>query len=134
MGMKIEGLNEARRKFNAFPKEIEDAMTYWCRQKAGALLDLSVDHTPVDTGALRRMWQATLPQIQYGRRVSIRVFNNMEYAPYVEYGHRNIRNKKYVGYTPGRYFFRKTLNEFKSISKQMNDDAAKDLKRRWDNL
>lgn len=49
--------------------------------------------TPVDTGELRRNWEVG-PVVKNGGYYEITVFNPVEYAPYVEYGHRQ---------TPGRY-------------------------------
>ena len=49
--------------------------------------------TPVDIGDLRRNWQVG-SVIQNGDTYEIEIFNNTEYAAYVEFGHRQ---------TPGRY-------------------------------
>ena len=53
----------------------------------------TIQKTPVDTGELRRSW--TVGDIRkQGDCYYIEVINPLEYAQYVEYGHRQ---------TPGRY-------------------------------
>ncbi|MGG1598037.1 HK97 gp10 family phage protein [Paenibacillus naphthalenovorans] len=43
--------------------------------------------TPVDTGELRRNWQVGRVE-RRGDAYQVEIWNNTEYAPYVEYGHR----------------------------------------------
>lgn len=60
---------------------------------AARLLRKTIQKTPVDTGELRRSW--TVGDIRkQGDCYYIEVINPLEYAQYVEYGHRQ---------TPGRY-------------------------------
>ena len=44
------------------------------------------------------------------------VFNQVEYAPYVEYGHRIVKNGKTVGFVLGRYILTKSRNEVEKIA------------------
>ena len=60
---------------------------------AARLLRKTIQKTPVDTGELRRSW--TVGTVgKRGDLYYIEVINPLEYAQYVEYGHRQ---------TPGRY-------------------------------
>lgn len=43
--------------------------------------------TPVDTGDLRRNWRVG-KVVRKGNSYIVEIYNNTEYAPYVEYGHR----------------------------------------------
>lgn len=54
---------------------------------AGSLMDLVTDKTPAITGRLRGGWN--IGEIQKrGSEYYIEVYNNVEYAESVEYGHR----------------------------------------------
>ena len=69
----------------------------FCRQAAqelaGRLLNKVVKRTPVVYGTLRDAW-AVMPVGHRGTHYTVVVLNNLQYASYVEYGHRQ---------TPGRY-------------------------------
>lgn len=72
--------------FDAFCKAVT-------KDIAARLLRKTIQKTPVDTGELRRNW--TVGDIRkQGDCYYIEVINPLEYAQYVEYGHRQ---------TPGRY-------------------------------
>jgi hypothetical protein len=43
--------------------------------------------TPVDSGELRRNWRVGTVE-RHGDAFVVEIFNNTEYAPYVEFGHR----------------------------------------------
>ena len=69
----------------ALPKFFEDCV----REIALRLLAKVVPRTPVDSGDLRRGW--TIGQIQKVKGGwQIEVINPVEYAIYVEYGHRGV--------------------------------------------
>lgn len=59
--------------------------------------------SPVDTGQLRGDWRLAKTSIN-----SMQISNNLEYAPFVEYGHR-LRNG---GFFPGVFMLRDTINDF----------------------
>lgn len=60
---------------------------------AGRLLNKVKKRTPVVYGTLRDAW-AVMPIGRQGDHYTVVVLNNLEYASYVEYGHRQ---------TPGRF-------------------------------
>ncbi|WML35350.1 HK97 gp10 family phage protein [Clostridium sp. OS1-26] len=55
--------------------------------------------TPVDSGHLRRNWQVG-SVVKQGNAYIIEIFNNVEYASYLEYGHRT---KNHKGWVEGRF-------------------------------
>lgn len=63
--------------------------------------------TPVDSGTLRRGWQIEGPFIS-SLVISLTVSNNIEYAPFVESGHRTRGG---VGWVPGSHMLMETLFE-----------------------
>jgi hypothetical protein len=75
--------------------------------------------TPKDTGTLRRGWTSgkdiseqaaasSIPVKRFGRSYSITVENNVEYAEYVEYGHRTRGG----GYVDPQYFVKRSQEAF----------------------
>lgn len=70
------------------------------------------------TGTLARNWQASEAK-HFGTMFLIDIYNNTEYAPFVESGHRIVRGGKTVGYQPGVFMLR---------------DAISEVDRNWDKL
>lgn len=67
--------------------------------------------TPVKTGHLRLHWKRTKAS-----NAKARVYNNVEYAGHVEYGHRT----KGGGLVKGRYMLHKAMAE---MNEQFEEDA-----------
>ncbi|GAB2570170.1 HK97 gp10 family phage protein [Levilactobacillus fujinensis] len=61
--------------------------------------------TPVDTGNLRRGWNIEGPFIG-GTIISLQLSNNVEYAPFIENGHRTRGGG---GWVEGRFMLRDTV-------------------------
>ena len=107
-------------QLKAFQKSLQDAIDHGtgevakqCVNKlAQTLLAGTQGDTPVITGTLRRGWKAT-PAVGKGDKYSATVYNDVEYAEYVEYGHRTANGK---GWVEGRMMM--TSNE-----KKVNDKA-----------
>ena len=59
--------------------------------------------TPVDSGLLRKSWRSK----KDGDLARI-VYNNVHYAPHIEYGHRTRGGKSFVD---GRYMLTKSVQE-----------------------
>lgn len=79
----------------SFPGFVEECI----RELVGRLLAKTIARTPVDTGDLRRGW--TIGPIQrVGDDYQVEIVNPMEYATYVEYGHRT---KDHKGWVEGRF-------------------------------
>lgn len=75
-------------------------------------------NTPVDTGALRKAWTAEGPSLS-GGGWAVKLTNNVEYASYVENGHRQtpgryvpaIGKRLKASWIPGQFFMKRSLNE-----------------------
>lgn len=125
--VKFEGLPELQRRLNAvftkFPKERANFL----RREAELLKGRVKLLTPVDTGFLRNSWERTEPAGD-----SIEVYDNAEYANFVETGHRIVyRNRRgekiYTGRrVEGVFFLRDAVDETQA---QYNVDAQKFLAR-----
>lgn len=73
--------------------ELLNRMMPAMQESAQYLNDEIKERTPVDTGDLHRRWHVVGPQ-KFHRRLLVEVVNDLEYASFVENGHRQ---------TPGRY-------------------------------
>ena len=78
------------------------------QELANMLLADTKERTPVDTGHLRRTWFITAVR-QRGDVFEVEIYNNTEYAPWVENGHRIVRNGRQVGYCEGFYMLRYSM-------------------------
>lgn len=109
---------------------------------AAKLIKLTKEKTPVGQynkksgkkgGTLKKGWRAKGMIISNGYQTT--VFNQVEYAPYVEYGHRIVRNNKTVGFVLGRYMLTKSSNEVEKIAndyaQNMVQKAMKETLDRW---
>ena len=85
------------------------------------ILQQTQANTPVDTGTLRRGWKTEINDIPNGYQIEIS--NDVEYAPYVEYGHRTRGGKSFV---EGRYMLtnamRDTENNFGQLAENTIDN------------
>ncbi|WP_281885675.1 HK97 gp10 family phage protein [Paenibacillus sp. YYML68] len=96
----FEGLKEFQTKLEqlqlAYPKFVESCM----KELAGRLLAKVIARTPVGrTGDLRKGW--TVGKIQRaGDQIYIEIINPIEYAKYVEFGHRT---RDHAGWVEGRF-------------------------------
>lgn len=70
---------------------------------ASRLLTQVVKRTPVVYGTLRNAW-AIIPVGQRGTHYTIALINNLVYASYVEYGHRQTPGRFIPGYWQGDRF------------------------------
>jgi hypothetical protein len=93
------------------------------------------DRTPVKTGELRRNWQVGEVK-KTGNVYEIEVFNQTEYAEWVEFGHRKRLNKKTgkrKGWVKGKFMLTISTKELeadapKIIEKKLQQFLAEALK------
>lgn len=75
-------------------------------EMANRLLAKVKPRTPVDTGAMRAMWQ--IGEIRAsGRDLEVEILNGMEYASFVEYGARNVNGT----WRDGRFMLTISIDE-----------------------
>lgn len=138
---KLQKQLEELEKGKARDKFFEDC----AKEMAARLLSLVKPKTPVGVyddpsrkgGTLRRGWTGgkntdaeafakSLEIEKSGNTYTITVENNVEYAPYVEYGHRTRGGK---GYVPGKHMLETSEQELKALSpKILQDKLEKFLK------
>lgn len=83
---------------------------------AARLLRMAKRRTPVDTGTLRESWTIEnkhLVAIKRGNAYEVTITNSMEYASYVEFGHRT---SNHMGFVPGVYMLTVSEQELKKTA------------------
>ena len=88
-----KGLDGLLDKVSTLSPEIDGAVSRAMTDEGLSWRDDVRDNTPVDTGDLRRSWELTGPD-KKGNKFEMDLNNPLEYAKYVELGHRQ---------EPGRY-------------------------------
>ena len=149
---KLQKQLEELEKGKARDKFFEDC----AKEMAARLLALVIPKTPVGVyddpsrkgGTLRRGWTGgkkmdaeafakSLEIEKSGKTYTITVGNNVEYAPYVEYGHRQtpgryvpaIGKRLKEGFVPGKHMLETSEQELKALSpKILQDKLEKFLK------
>ena len=115
----VKELNAALKKIATdYPKERDKFLKIEAEQVKGR----AKLHSPVDTGRLRNAWGRTEPA-----GGSVEIFNNTEYAMYVEMGHRVKIHGKFTGrVVEGAHMLRDAIDESKD---NFQADAGKILAR-----
>lgn len=115
-------------------KLVDTDMDKFCRdmakELASRMLSRVIKRTPVGVyedgtvgGTLRRGW--TVGEIKkVGLTYEIEVINPVEYASYVEYGHRTVNHR---GWVPGRFMMTISANEVESLAPNLLERRLKDL-------
>lgn len=107
--MEIQGIDEFTKTLNDasnnFEKETEKTLNN-ITSKLIAKVKLKTPVAKVNGGTLRRSWKSK--KVNELERI---VYNNVEYGPYVEYGHRTRGGKSFVD---GIYMLEKSVKEIES--------------------
>lgn len=117
MGFKVDfsELEKLEKEMKITAQEFDDFLRDFLTEMALRVVAKTKPRTPVDTGALRNGWD--MGSIKGGgKEISIEIFNPMEYATEIEYGHRIVRGGIEVGYYNGRFMLKTSIDE---IDKEM---------------
>ncbi|MBG9657823.1 HK97 gp10 family phage protein [Cytobacillus firmus] len=88
--------------------------------------------TPVDTGDLRNNWKSEV--IKKGDNYIIVIYNQVEYASFVENGHRIVIAGQTVGWVEGRFMLKLTADEMERIAPNMwQKEIDKEMRRLFGN-
>ena len=101
--MEIQGLNRFIRTLNNASNNFDEEASKRLNNISQKLVAKVKLKTPVSTGVLRRSWRVKKDG-QFARII----YNNVHYAPYIEYGHRTRAGKSFVD---GRYMLTKSVKE-----------------------
>lgn len=84
--------------------------------------------TPVDTGDLRNNWKYDV--IKKGDAYIVVIYNQLEYASFVEKGHRIVVAGKTVDWVEGRFMMKLTEDEMERIAPNMwKNEVEKEMRR-----
>jgi hypothetical protein len=84
--------------------------------------------TPVDTGDLRNNWKFYV--VKKGDTFFIHVYNQLEYASFVENGHRIVIAGQTVGWVEGKFMLKLTRDEMERIAPNMwKKELEKEMRR-----
>lgn len=109
MGIRYNDLSKFYNQMKLLEKDVSDICESCAKEIAARLLAKVIKRTPVKTGTLRRGWSGNVQNMKVkktGDLYTIEVINPVEYAEYVEYGHRT---KDHKGWVPGKFFL--TISE-----------------------
>lgn len=117
MGFKVDfsELEKLEKEMKITAQEFNDFLRDFLTEMVLRVIAKTKPRTPVDTGALRNGWD--IGGIKgSGKEISVEIFNPMEYATDIEYGHRIVRGGIEVGYYNGRFMLKTSIDE---IDKEM---------------
>lgn len=121
MYIKFDGGDKLNAALNRMAKQCPVEIARFMKQEAEKVKRRVKLATPVDSGRLRNAWSSTVS----GSTATI--FNNVYYAPFVEFGHRVKIRGKYTGtVVPGAHMLRDGLE---SSAGSFRADAEKILAR-----
>lgn len=146
-GVNIDELLKLQSQMKDFEKNVDSFKEECCKEVASRLLAKVIKNTPVGQyiyitkngkrkkyklgGTLRRGWTAQKDNInvtKHGNITRFNLINDVEYASYVEFGHRT-RNKK--GWVEGKYILTTAEQEIDQIAPKL---IEKKLKQRFGDL
>ena len=113
----INGLDNFIKNINNIQSNFHSDLQNLVEKHGGILLRDTKMKTPVDTGQLRRSWELEKGDLY------VKLYNNVEYAQFVEFGHRTRGGKSYV---EGVYMLKKT---FEKTEEKFTNDLEKLLKK-----
>ncbi|MED4888599.1 HK97 gp10 family phage protein [Lysinibacillus fusiformis] len=82
--------------------------------------------TPVDTGDLRNNWKYHI--LKQGDTYKIVIYNNVEYALFVEKGHRIVIAGRTVGFVDGQFMLELTEQEMERLAPRMWE---REIEKEW---
>lgn len=91
----LAGINEAIEGAPEFAREALNKQGDYFISVVVPITPVNKDDSAPTKGQLRRNWQRTSAR-RSGRTLTLKVYNNTDYASYVEYGHRKRNGKGYV--------------------------------------
>lgn len=128
----IKGLDDSLKKLKDLPQIFDEELSKAMNDEGLDWRDDVRANTPVDTGDLRRSWVFAGVE-KSGFIFEMDLSNNLEYADYVEYGHRQepgrfvpaIGKRLKADYVSGYYMLRDGTNRLEeSLPKSLEEAIA----------
>lgn len=93
-------LQRLQRKLQRMEQKYEEFCRQMTKEIAARMLSKVIRRTPVVDGVLVKGWAVEANVRKNGNVYEIEVFNPIDYAPYVEFGHRT---RNHQGWVKGRF-------------------------------
>lgn len=136
MGFDYRQVKQFQDNLEQLDKEKDEFLQSCAKELAARLLTLAIRRTPSDTGTLKRGWTAqragsgaeglksnggrqfaeTMKVHHFGDTYVIEVINPVEYASYVEYGHRT---RNHAGWVEGKFMMTISEKEIQAAAPQI---------------
>ena len=113
----IKGIDNFLKGIDNIQNNFHGDLQKLVEKHGGILLRNTKMKTPVDTGQLRRSWELEKGDLY------VKLYNNVEYAQFVEFGHRTRGGKSYV---EGVYMLK---TSFEKTEEKFTNDLEKLLKK-----
>ena len=113
----IKGIDNFLKGIDNIQNNFHGDLQRLIEKHGGILLRNTKMKTPVDTGQLRRSWELEKGDLY------VKLYNNVEYAQFVEFGHRTRGGKSYV---EGVYMLK---TSFEKTKKDFENDLEKLLRK-----
>lgn len=123
-------LKDYRNSMGKFKRVTDEIFMEAVYEVAGRVFRATVKNTPVDTGFLRESWNIDDVK-KKGNVYEIEISNDVEYASYVEYGHRIVRGGNTLGWKDGVFML--TISE-KNLEKVMDRIFQRKFEKRFKEL
>lgn len=121
------GCEEYAQQMHRMIQLVESDMPTFVAQQGNRALAKTKKRTPVDMGLLRNGWRLS-KVYRAGDKWRITMFNNTEYALYVEYGHRLKMGGKTKGRVKGRFMMTTSCKE---VENELPDHWVRFMRRLW---
>ena len=95
----VSSLKDFKDKLKGFGGIVDSIVQEALEECVAREMRMTKKLTPVDTGNLRKAWRITDVK-KDGDSYQVTLYNNADYADYVEFGHRTINHKNWV---PGKF-------------------------------
>lgn len=128
MGFEFSEMHELRANLVKIKQKSEEIHMKIANRVALLAIRKVKKMTPVDNNILRPAWKHSV--VKKGDAYHIQIYNEVEYASYVESGHRIVVAGKTVGWVEGRFMMKLTLDEMKQIAPNMwKKEVEKEMRR-----
>lgn len=126
MEIDVRELIKAKEELELYRDNLDEVLKLAINEASLRLFRSVIKLTPTDSGWLQENWNIGAIK-KNGDFYEVSIDNPVEYAKYVEYGHRLVnKNKETVGWVEG--FFMLTISEVR-VEKQIDNIVKRNLKR-----
>jgi hypothetical protein len=108
--MAKDGWDKFEQDFRKMQPAWKQEIHAFLRSMALRWLAKTKQYTPVESGKLRAGWQVS-DVVKNGGTLEITLYNTVEYAPYVEEGHKIVAGGRTVGFKEGCHMVAISLSE-----------------------